>query len=172
MRKMFVSALVLGVLSAIGSGAFGQDKGASKGAKTSAHKAAHVILNASDLKWGDPPPVFPPGAKMAVLQGDPSKAGVFTIRLKAGDGYKVAPHWHPTSEYLTVISGTFNLGTGDKLDEAKATAMTGGTFASMPAKMHHYASFKGDTEVQVHGMGPFQLTYVNPKDDPTKTAAK
>jgi quercetin dioxygenase-like cupin family protein len=167
MRKLLVSALVLGVLSAVGSGALGQDKGSPAG-KTPAHQATHVILNPADLKWGDAPPVFPPGAKMAVLEGNPSKAGPYTVRLKAGDGYKVAAHWHPRTENLTVISGTFYLGTGDKLDEAKGTAMSAGAFASMPAKMHHFAWFKGDTDVQVHGMGPFQLIYVNPKDDPTK----
>jgi uncharacterized protein (TIGR02246 family) len=132
----------------------------------------HVILNPSDIKWGDAPPIFAPGAKMAVVQGDPSKAGVYTVRLKAGDGYKIPPHWHPTTENVTVISGTFNLGTGDSLDETTSTAMAAGAFASMPAKMHHYAWFKGDTEVQVHGVGPFKLTYVNRKDDPSKTGAK
>jgi hypothetical protein len=168
MKKSLLSVLVPGVLAAVGSLALGQDKGApaAKAPAHKAHAATHVILNASDLKWGDAPPVFPPGAKMAVLQGDPSKAG--PVRLKAGDGYKVAAHWHPAAENLTVISGTFYLGTGDKLDEAKGTAMTAGAFASMPARMHHFAWFKGDTEVQVHGMGPFQLTYVNPADDPTQ----
>ena len=109
-----------------------------------------------------------PGAKMAVLQGDPSKAGVYTVRLKAGDGYKIAPHFHPTTENVTVISGVFNIGAGDKMDTASTTALVPGGFASLPAKMHHYAWFKGETEVQVHGVGPFKLTYVNPKDDPTK----
>jgi len=128
----------------------------------------HVIMSESDLKWGDAPPSLPAGAKMVVLQGDPGKAGMYTIRLKAPDGYKVAAHWHPMAEHLTVISGAFNLGTGDKLDEAKTTAMQAGAFGSMPAKMHHYAWCKGETEVQVSGMGPFQLFYVDPADDPSK----
>jgi hypothetical protein len=172
MKKWMASALVVGVLSAVGSKTFGQDKPAPVHDKPSAHKTTHVIFNPSDMKWGDAPPIFPPGSKMAVLQGDPGKPGVYTVRLKAGDGYKIAPHWHATTENITVISGTFYLGTGDKYDESAATAMVAGAFASMPAKMHHYAWFKGETEIQVHGVGPFTLTYVNPADDPTKTAAK
>ncbi len=172
MRKFVASAMFVGVLSAVGSGALGQDKAAGSDASGSAHKATHVILNPADMKWGDAPAVFPPGAKMAVLQGDPSKGGVYTVRLRVKDGYKIAPHWHPTTENLTVISGTFNLATGDKFDESATTAMVPGAFGSMPAKMHHYAWCKGDTEVQVHGVGPFKLIYVNPKDDPTKGASK
>ena len=141
-------------------------------AKKTAHKAMHKVMQESDLKWMDAPAVFPAGAKMAVLDGDPGKAGLFTVRLKVPDGYKVAPHWHPTSENLTVISGTFNLGVGDKMEESKTTAMTAGAFGSMPAKMHHYAWTKGETEVQIHAMGPFALTYVNPDDDPSKAAKK
>jgi hypothetical protein len=170
MKKMLVSALALGVLSAVGSGALGEDKGAPAKGKTTVHKATHIVLSEPDLKWGDAPPIFPAGAKMAVLAGDPSKAGVYTVRLKAGDGYKIPAHWHPTTENVTVISGIFNIGGGDKLDQSKTTALSPGGFASLPAKMHHFAWFKGETEVQVHGIGPFQLTYVDPKDDPTKAA--
>jgi len=79
---------------------------------------------------------------------------------------------HPTTENVTVISGTFHIGAGDKFDQAASTALIAGGFASMPAKMHHDAWFKGETEVQAHGVGPFKLTYVNPKDDPTKAAAR
>ena len=105
---------------------------------------------------------------MAVLAGDPGKPGAYTIRLKAPDGFKVAAHWHPADENLTVISGEFNLGTGDKLDESKADSMKPGAFALMPARMHHYAWCKGETEVQVYGNGPFKLIYVNAADDPSK----
>lgn len=170
MRNLLGTLLVVGILSAVGSGALGQDKGAPAHAEAAPHAPAHIVLNPSDMKWGDAPPIFAPGAKMAVLQGDPGKPGLYTVRLKAGDGYKIAPHWHPTTENITVISGTFNIGAGDKFDTAATTALVAGGFASMPAKMHHYAWFKGDTEVQVHGMGPFKLTYVDPKDDPTKAA--
>jgi hypothetical protein len=169
MRKAAALAVVLGFLGLFGSNVSAQEKKAAA-AKTSAaaKKPMHVVMSEGDIKWGDAPPNMPAGAKMAVLQGDPGKAGMYTIRLKTPDGYKVAAHWHPTAEHLTVISGTFNLGTGDKLDETKTTAMTAGAFGSMPAKMHHFAWVKGETEVQVSGMGPFKLIYVNPADDPSK----
>jgi hypothetical protein len=165
MRKATVLAVVLGCFSVFALTVSAEEK---KEAKSKAPAAKHVIMSEGDLKWGDAPPNFPAGAKMVVLQGDPGKTGMFTIRLKVPDGYKVAAHWHPTDEQLTVMKGTFNLGTGDKLDETKTTAMTAGAFGSMPAKMHHYAWTKGETEVQVSAMGPFKLIYVNPADDPSK----
>ena len=170
MRKAAAVAVVLGCLCVFGSIASAQEKKApaAKG-PAAAKKPMHVIMNEADIKWGDAPPNMPAGAKMAVLQGDPGKAGMYTIRLKTPDGYRVAAHWHPAAEHLTIISGTFNLGTGDKLDETKTTAMAAGAFGSMPAKMHHFAWCKGETEVQVSGMGPFQIIYVNPADDPSKT---
>ena len=141
--------------------------------KKSVTMADHKIVQTNDIQWGDPPPVFPAGAKMAVLQGDPSKAGIFIVRLKAPNGYRVPSHWHPTAEYLTVISGKFLLGMGDKWDDKAMTEMGAGAYASMQPKAHHYAATKGETIVQVGGMGPFVLKYVDPKDDQTpKPAAK
>jgi quercetin dioxygenase-like cupin family protein len=120
------------------------------------------------LKWGPAPAVFPAGAKMAVLQGDPGKNELFTVRLDMPDGYTIKPHFHPTDEHVTVISGTFKIGMGDAVDAKKMMTLTSGGFATAGAQMHHYAVAKGHTVVQVHAMGPFSLTYVNPKDDPTK----
>src|SRR4051812_21509815 len=120
------------------------------------------------LKWGPAPAVFPAGAKMAVLQGDPGKAELFTVRLDMPDGYTIKPHFHPTDEHVTVISGTFKIGMGDALDRTKMLTLTQGGFATAGAQMHHYAVAKGHTIVQVHAMGPFSLTYVNARDDPTK----
>ena len=169
MRRALGFAVVLACLCVFGSNASADEKKAAPTkAKAPAAAKKHVVMAEGDIKWGDAPPTFPAGAKMAVLQGDPGKAGMYTIRIKAPDGFKVAAHWHPMDEHLTVISGVFNLGTGDKLDEAKTTAMAAGAFGSMPAKMHHYAWCKGETEVQVWGMGPFQITYVDPADDPSK----
>ena len=123
------------------------------------------------LAWGPAPPVFPAGAKIAVLQGDPSQAAFFTVRLELPDGYRVAPHFHPTDEYLTVISGTFLVGMGDSLAPARATTLEPGGFVTVGANMHHYAIARGRTVVQVQAMGPFVLTYVRPKDDPRSTAS-
>ena len=116
--------------------------------------------------WGPAPAVFPAGARMAVLQGDPSQAAPFTVRLEMPDGYRIAPHFHPTDENITVIEGTFLVGMGDKLDPAQAMVLPRGGFATAQANMHHYAIARGRTVVQVHAIGPFQLTYVNAADDP------
>ena len=90
---------------------------------------------------------------MAVLSGDPTKKGLFTVRLQAPAGYKVPPHTHPTAENITVISGTFNVGTGDKFDEAAGKALETGGFVVLPAGMKHYAWSAGDTIIQIHGKG-------------------
>ena len=125
-------------------------------------------INSKDVKWGPAPPVFPKGAQIAVLSGDPFKDGPYAVRLKLPTGYKIPAHNHPTTEYVTVISGTFNLGMGDKLDEMKGIRLTAGGWAEAPAKMNHYAWASSPSIVQVHGQGPFAITYVNPADDPTK----
>ena len=130
----------------------------------------HVLTAPADIKWGEGPPVFEKGMGFAVLAGDPGKEGLFVVRLKLPAGYKIAPHWHPTDEHVTVLSGTFALGMGDKLDKAAAKQLPAGGYALLPAQMHHYAIAISEATVQVHGMGPFVLTYVNPSDDPSKRA--
>jgi len=132
----------------------------------------HVMLTPADLKWGDPPPVFPHGAKMAVLSGDPTKEGLFIVRLKMPASYKIPAHWHPTDENITVLSGSFMMGMGDKLDAAKAKSLPVGSFTVAPAKTNHFALTKGETIVEVAAIGPFAMTYVNPEDDPTHAAKK
>ena len=129
---------------------------------------AHMMMAPKDMKWGDAPPSLPKGAKISVLQGDPGKPGPYVIRLMTPGPAKIAPHWHSQAEQLTVISGTFYLGLGDTLDMKKATALPAGGFHYLPAKEHHYAYSKGRTVVQINGTGPFDITYVNPADDPQK----
>jgi hypothetical protein len=131
-----------------------------------------TFVNPSDIQWGDAPPGLPKGAQLAVLQGDPGKAGPFVIRLKVPANYKIAPHWHSKDENLTVVSGTFYLAEGEKADKGHAHAMKAGAFHYLPAQTRHYAFSKGSAVVQVHGEGPFDITYVNPADDPSKSAAK
>jgi quercetin dioxygenase-like cupin family protein len=130
--------------------------------------AAAAQVNPGDLKWGPAPAVFPAGAQMAVLSGDPGKAGVFVIRLKMPVGYKIPAHQHPTDEYVTVVSGDLALGMGDKLDPAKSAKLAPGGFAMAGAKMNHFAYSTGGAVVQVSAEGPFAMTYVNPQDDPTR----
>ena len=132
----------------------------------------HGLTTPDDIKWGPPPPVFTSGAQFAVIQGDPMASGPYVVRLKMPDGYKIMPHWHPTTENVTVISGTFHLGTGTTFDDTKGAEMPAGSFGFVGPHMNHYAWATGETVVQVHGMGPFKLTYVNPKDMPSQTAGQ
>lgn len=121
------------------------------------------------VKWGPAPPIVEPGAQFAVLEGDPTAgSGDFTVRLKMPSGYKIAPHWHPKRENVTVISGTFKVGMGDKFDESKMMSFPAGSFAYLDPDMHHYAMADGEVVVQIHGMSPLQINYVNPEDDPSK----
>lgn len=123
-------------------------------------------VNASQLKWGPAPDFIPKGAQVAVLSGDPSKEGLYVVRLKVPAGYKIPAHNHPAAEIVTAISGNFHLGMGDKLDMKKGMVVTAGGLAEAPAKMNHYAWTSSPTIVQVHGQEPFAVTYVNPAADP------
>jgi len=127
-----------------------------------------VIVPASDVKWMDAPAFLNPGAKMAVLVGDPSTAEPFTVRLEMPNGYKIAPHTHPTDEHITVLSGTFVAGMGKTWDDTKMGKFAPGSYAVMAADIPHFATANGTTVVQVHGVGPFVVNYVNPADDPSK----
>ena len=131
---------------------------------------AWAVHGGEGMQWSDAPPTLPKGAKVAVLQGDPSKPGPFVIRLSAPNGYKIAPHSHSKAENLTVISGTFLYGMGDKFDAKALKPMKQGAFGSIPPGTDHYAMAKGPTVVQVHGEGPFDIKYVNPADDPQQMA--
>ncbi|RUV28609.1 MAG: hypothetical protein EOS23_26815 [Mesorhizobium sp.] len=125
-------------------------------------------VNADSIKWGPAPAVIPAGADIAVIAGDPSKDGPYVLRLKTPAGYKIAAHSHPTAEYITVLSGNFHIGMGDKFDEAKGIELTAGGFGVAPAGMNHFAWMTSETIIQVHGNGPFTINYVNPADDPSK----
>ena len=124
------------------------------------------------LHWGPAPPVFPAGAKMAVVSGDPGKAGEFVIELSMPAGYKISPHFHPTDETVQVKKGTFLVGMGDTFDAKSTKPMKVGDKGTIAAQMHHFAATSGATIVSVTAMGPFAMTYVNPADNPQKPAAK
>jgi len=122
-----------------------------------------------EIKYGPAPAFLPPGAQLAVLEGNPMGAsGDFTIRLKIPDGYKIPPHWHPRRENVTIISGTLKVGMGDKFDESTMMSFPMGSFAYLDPSMHHYAMGSGETVVQIHGMAPLKINYINPNDDPSK----
>ena len=132
---------------------------------------AHTAMNQSDLKWGDAPPSLPKGAKLAVLRGNPGEAGGFAVMAKFPKGYKVPPHWHSQDENVTVISGTVFMGAGDSADKKTGHALKVGGYSYMPAKTRHYAIAESEAVIQIAGQGPFDVTYVNPSDDPRNAAA-
>jgi anti-sigma factor ChrR (cupin superfamily) len=155
MRTTLVASLVALVFCGVGASmAWAQADG-------------HTTVAPKDLKWADVPSL-PPGAKIAVIEGPVTEAVPFTFRLKLPANYKIPAHSHPAIEHVTVISGTFNLGMGDKLDTAKTKPLSAGSVAIMQPKTNHFGWTKGETIVQVHGVGPWGLTYVNPADDPRK----
>ncbi len=128
--------------------------------------ADHIMVMPGDIIWVDAPPSLPLGAKSAVIEGDPKEAGLFTIRLKLPANYMVMPHSHPADEHITVIEGSFYMGVGEKYDENAAKEIPTGGFAVMNKGTRHYAFTKKECIVQLHGMGPWGIIYVNPEDDP------
>ncbi|MEX0591588.1 MAG: cupin domain-containing protein [Xanthobacteraceae bacterium] len=128
----------------------------------------HKIVSPQETKWAPGPGSIPPGSEAAVLYGDPGKEGMFALRLKLPKGYRIAPHSHPKPEVVTVISGTFRLGTGENADPSKAQPLPAGSFFAMSPGMVHYAIADEETVIQLNSTGPWSLTYVNPKDDPRK----
>ena len=140
-------------------------------AHPAAASAAHDknAFTPDTIQWGPAPPFINPGAQLAVIEGNPgASSGDYTVRLKLPDGYRIAPHWHPLRENVTVISGTFKVGMGDTFDKDKMGSFPAGSFAYLDPDMHHYAMASSEVIVQVHGSAPLQFNYVNPADDPSK----
>jgi quercetin dioxygenase-like cupin family protein len=165
MKTSFIAVImVLGIAAlVVASG----EKGSTDQTQTAVTQ--HHPVNPSDLKWGDMPPGLPAGGKMAVLNGDPGGAGTFTVRLNAPAGYTVPPHTHPTAERLTVLSGSFRVGMGDKMNESSMHELGPGGYVVLPSGMAHFAKAGADSIVQIDSEGPFQINYVNPNDDPRNT---
>lgn len=130
------------------------------------HEKEFKIFPVTEIMWEDGPESLPKGAQIAVLEGDPAKEGPFVFRVKVPDGYRIPPHTHPKTERLTVISGKFNIGMGDKFDETATKVMQAGTYGYWDSGMTHFVWIEGETVVQFHGLGPWSINYVNPKDDP------
>lgn len=125
-----------------------------------------VVAHAGISGWGAGPAALPPGAQAIVLEGDPTKAQLFTMRLRLPNNYVVPPHYHAAGEHLTIISGVLHVGMGDTFTMANATELRAGSFIAMPQGMRHFVHSAGETVVQVHAMGPWTVTYVNASDDP------
>ena len=135
------------------------------GQQAAGQHAAHEMSTPDTLKWAEPAVL--PGARLAVVQGDPSKEGLFVYRIKMPANYKIPPHVHKASENVTVLAGTFYMGVGEKFDQGSGQELPVGGFASIPANHPHYAwAGAQETLVQVHGVGPSDLRFVNAADDP------
>jgi len=159
-RKLFVILGVAGLAVLV-----------SRLAGSAAHAEGHAknAFTPDAMQWVSAPPQLAAGAQLAVLEGDPgANSGDFTVRLKMPSGYRIAPHWHPHRENVTVLSGTFKVGMGDSFDTAKMGVFPAGSFAYLDPDMHHYAMAEGEVVVQVHGASPFQINYVHPDDDPSR----
>jgi len=151
-RVVYICAL-LAALTACGTLTYGQDKADAA--------APHKIVRSGDLKWS---PIIK-GCDLASVAGDPAAEGTpFVIRIRCADGSKIPAHWHPTDENVTVLKGTFLAGMGEKFDETKLLTMNVGNFIVMPKEARHFATCKGETIVQVHGVGPFKVNWVNPAE--------
>src|SRR5262245_5480607 len=131
-----------------------------------AAESHHTVVAAEDVKWGPAPPSLPPGAQAAVLLGSPAKEGPFVIRLKFPAGFIVPPHRHSKDEFVTVISGKFAVAAGEKADRESLKPLAAASFVHLPAGMPHYAWAEAESIVQINGVGPFDVTYIDPKDDP------
>jgi quercetin dioxygenase-like cupin family protein len=126
----------------------------------------HEVVAPNEIEWGPGPTVLPPGAKAAVLFGDPAKPGLFALRIKLPEGYNIPPHTHPVDEVVTVISGTFRLGMGETADRATAQPLPAGSFFALLPGTAHYVFTDEETVIQINTVGPWGLTYINAKDDP------
>jgi hypothetical protein len=126
-----------------------------------------VVAIPGSLTWGPAPAVLPAGARLAVLDGDPTKPGPYTMRLQMPAGYRIPPHFHPGDEHVTVLQGTFLVGMGDKFDATQLRPLATGSFGMIPTGMHHFAQARDAVVIQLHGIGPWSLSYVNPADAPT-----
>lgn len=157
LRTAALAVVGIGSVAWLATATFGQGHSESMG------PAIHRV---ESMKWQDGPASLPPGAKIAILDGDPNKPGPFVMRFKFPDGYRVAPHTHPKPERVTVISGVLQIGMGEKYDATKTEPMPAGTFGTWPAGMKHYGWFKGETVIQLHGEGPWTVNYLDPADDP------
>lgn len=160
--RMLFSMMVAAMLTAVGCNGTGEMRMATD----------HVVVPAEAVPWRAGPASLPEGAEFAVLEGDPTTAGPFVMRLRLPDGYRIPPHTHPRTERVTVISGTLHLGTGAAFDaDATEPLAVGGYFAMQPG-MRHYVWADGETEIQLNGIGPWEIDYINPADDPRRSDAR
>ena len=162
METNFKAFLLFTILSASIAVVMGQGKVMQKQGENE-----HIMLNEKEIQWKEAPSSLPEGAQVAVIEGDPTKEGPFTMRIKLPANYQIKPHWHPVIEHVTVLEGAFYMGTGEEFNMNTAIMLTENGFATMPKKYVHYAFTKDDESIiQLHGIGPWGIIYVNEADDP------
>jgi hypothetical protein len=159
--------LCLGLILALFAGMWWLRQARTEGVM--AASGAKNTFTPDTIEYGPAPSFLPAGAQLAVLEGNPMAAsGDYTVRLKMPDKYRLAPHWHPQRENVTVITGTFKVGMGDRFEESSMLSFPAGSFAYLDPEMHHYAMASGEVVVQIHGMAPVQFNYINSEDDPSR----
>lgn len=171
---LFLMALVLamvwnGISPKVGATTDQDDSTAKLTDKGPEH---HLLYQPGEIDWKEGPASLDPGAEVAVLEGNPGEPGFFNLRIKMPDGFTISPHWHPKAERVTVISGIFHLGSGEELDRDVTKPLKPGSYTSLPPEMHHFAIAEGETVIQLTSIGPWEINYVNPEDDPRNTAEK
>jgi Domain of unknown function (DUF4437) len=133
-------------------------------------ESQHFTVLPDQITWLTPPPqagFLPPGVQIAFLEGgSPLDKGPFTFRLKFPAGSRLMPHTHPTTDRITVISGTLHQGMGRTFDQDNSETIPAGGFVYQAAGVPHYVWVDQESVLQFSGTGPFGLTYVNPGDDP------
>jgi quercetin dioxygenase-like cupin family protein len=136
------------------------------GAALQAHEPHHTVVPGDTIKWGPAPPSLPPGAEAAALLGSPAKEGPFVLRIKFPAGFLIPPHVHSKDEFVVLLSGSLTIESGEKVDQAALKGLPPGTFVHLPSGMAHYLWSETESVVQINGVGPFDVKYIDPKDDP------
>ena len=130
-----------------------------------------IAVGADDLRWTNGPAALPLGSRIAMLEGNPKREGIFTMRLRLPAGLRIMPHSHPVNERLTVISGTYAVGKGDRFDEKGLLELRAGGFSLMPANTRHFSMAREETVLQITAIGPWEMQYVKAGDDPRNAPA-
>ena len=139
--------------------------GCQSGALAQTASKPFVTIADSEIQWTKG---SAPGTMIAVIYGKPLEPGLYTARVKFSAGTNTAPHSHPNTENITVISGTFNIGQGEKAERAKAIAVKAGGAVIIEANTPHFVFIDEETVTQASAVGPAGITFINPDDDPTK----
>ncbi len=134
-----------------------------------AEETDNLVVLPDQIEWGPASPKLPAGAEMAVIVGDPSAPGeLYVFRARLPDGYAVPPHTHPMDEHVTVLQGVMTLGFGERRDEEETVELTAGSYVRLPQGVPHFNRMQGETILQFHGIGPYDIDYVDAADDPSR----